>query len=58
VFSNTRARIGFPMTTVGPRRRWAQVWQDASNGKGICLMAVKSDEKGWDIHEQLKHALE
>jgi hypothetical protein len=46
------------MTTVGPRRRWAQVWQDASNGKGICLMAVKSDEKGWDIHEQLKHALE
>ena len=40
------------------KAQMGHLWQKASKGKGIYLMAVKRDDQGRDIHEQLKHAVQ
>lgn len=39
------------------KAQMGHLWQKASKGKGIYLMATKKDEQGRDVHEQLKHAI-
>lgn len=39
------------------KAQMGHLWQKASSGKGIYLMATKKDDQGRDIHEQLKHAV-
>ena len=40
------------------KAQMGHLWQKASKGKGIYLMAVQRDEQGRDIHAQLTHAVQ
>lgn len=39
------------------KAQMGHLWQKASKGQGIYLMATKKDDQGRDIHEQLKNAV-
>ncbi len=35
-----------------------EVWAGKSNGRALFLMAVKKDEHGWGVHDQIKAKIE
>jgi type III restriction enzyme len=34
-----------------------ELWEERSKGQGLFLMAVKSDESGRDVYQQLEHKI-